>query len=69
MAGSKFDGTGFEKEHIGHTHVAFTEGVGACTGVLRLLGSWDDAVDEPPGGVLTGLGYRVILGDDFRNRA
>lgn len=30
-AGSKFDGTGFEKEHIGQIHVAFegTDGVGA----------------------------------------
>lgn len=24
VAGSKLDGTGFEKEQIGHTHVAFT---------------------------------------------
>ena len=28
-AGSKLDGTGFEKEHIGHTHVALAGGGGA----------------------------------------
>jgi hypothetical protein len=27
--GSKFDGTGFEKEHIGHTQVALCDGAGA----------------------------------------
>jgi hypothetical protein len=32
-AGSKFEGTGFEKEHIGHTHVALCGG-GAGAGLL-----------------------------------
>jgi hypothetical protein len=28
VVGSKFDGTGLENEHIGHTHVAFNVLVG-----------------------------------------
>jgi len=30
VAGSKFDGIGFEKEHIGQTQVAFAPSVGAA---------------------------------------
>lgn len=48
MAGSKFDGTGFEKEQIGHIHVALGSlvaavGVGAegLTGVAYLEGGVD----------------------------
>lgn len=32
VAGSKLDGTGLEKEHIGQTHVALVAGVGAGDG-------------------------------------
>lgn len=41
-AGSKFDGTGFEKEHIGHTHDALIEGVGA--GLFRRSGEPDEGL-------------------------
>ena len=40
-AGSKFEGTGFEKEHIGHTHVALCCGAGAgllCRGGVPVVG-------------------------------
>jgi hypothetical protein len=40
-AGSKFEGTGFEKEHIGHTHVALCCGAGAgllCRGGVAVVG-------------------------------
>jgi hypothetical protein len=40
-AGSKFDGTGFENEHIGHTHVALCCGAGAglpCLGGVEVVG-------------------------------
>ncbi len=38
-AGSKFDGTGFEKEHMGHTQDALIDGAGA--GLLRRSGEPD----------------------------
>ena len=38
VAGSKFDGTGFENEHIGHTHVALMDGAAAGAGLARLSG-------------------------------
>jgi hypothetical protein len=41
-AGSKLEGTGFEKEHIGHTHVALVGGGGA--GLLCRGGVDDDGV-------------------------
>jgi hypothetical protein len=69
VAGSKFDGTGFEKEQMGHTQVAL--GGSAAGG----------AGDRCPSGVLesvdaggpresrfAGLGYRVILGEDLRRK-
>lgn len=37
VAGSKFDGTGLEKEHIGQTHVALTDGA-AGAGLPRRSG-------------------------------
>lgn len=40
-AGSKFEGTGFEKEHIGHTQVALCCGAGAglpCRGGVEAVG-------------------------------
>lgn len=40
-AGSKFDGTGLEKEHIGHTQVALCCGAGAgllCRGGVEVVG-------------------------------
>lgn len=40
-AGSKFEGTGLEKEHIGHTHVALVGGGGA--GLLCRGGVADEA--------------------------
>lgn len=38
VAGSKFEGTGFEKEHIGQTQVAFAAGAGAGDGVTERSG-------------------------------
>ncbi len=35
VAGSKFDGTGFEKLQIVHTHVAVLAGVGSGAGGLK----------------------------------
>jgi hypothetical protein len=50
-AGSKLEGTGFEKEHIGHTQVAL--GTGAGAGLLRRsgvgeAGLWVPAEAERP---------------------
>jgi hypothetical protein len=46
-AGSKFEGTGFEKEHIGHTHVALCGG-GAGAG-LPCRGGVDVGLPEAAG--------------------
>jgi hypothetical protein len=53
VAGSKLEGTGLEKEHIGHTHVAFT-GFGAgdapreISGLTLCRAEDDSAGEEPP---------------------
>lgn len=59
-AGSKFDGTGFEKEHMGHTQDAVMEGAGA--GLFRRSGDPDEGVcaamgaDKPRDSWLIGFG-------------
>lgn len=71
-AGSKFDGTGFEKEHMGHTQDAVIEGAGA--GLFRRSGELDEGLcatgaERPRDSWLAGLGNRVILGEDLRKPA
>lgn len=59
VAGSKFDGTGFEKEHIGHTQVALRAGEDAGAGLPRLSGVTEGllaAVGGPRDRSLEGLG-------------
>jgi hypothetical protein len=59
-AGSKFDGTGFEKEHMGHTQDAVIDGAGA--GLFRRSGDPDEGLwaatgaDRPRDSWLAGLG-------------
>lgn len=49
VTGSKFDGTGLEKEQMGHTHVAFSVGTGAGTGLpYRAGGVKERLVVEVP---------------------
>ena len=71
-AGSKLDGTGFEKEQMGHTQVALAGG-GAGAGL-----AWRGGVDEagrwagaetPRVRCRAGLGNRVILADEVRKPA
>lgn len=71
-AGSKLDGTGFEKEQMGQTHVALA-GAGAGAGL-----PWRDGVDDeelwtgaetPRVRCLEGFGKSVILADDLRKPA
>jgi hypothetical protein len=77
--GSKFEGTGFEREHIGHIQVA---GLADCeagnggkgdVGVpMRGRGDEVPLLDGTPSRVddlLGGLKCRVIFGDDFRKPA
>jgi len=71
-AGSKLDGTGFEKEQMGHTQDALIEGAGA--GLFRRSGDPDEGLcasgaDRPRDSWLAGLGNRVILGDGLRKPA
>lgn len=71
-AGSKLDGTGFEKEQMGHTQDALIEGAGA--GLFRRSGDPDEGLcasgaDRPRDSWLAGLGNKVILGDDLRKPA
>lgn len=78
-AGSKLEGTGLEKEHIGHIHVAAVVGGGGGAGRSGLprRGGVDVGLKVGEGaaprkerlGRLFGLGYRVILGEDFRKPA
>ena len=83
MVGSKFEGTGFEKEHIGQIHVAELAGVGSG------VGRWNppSALDKGEAVVLLegllkpdtmrfwtddrleGFGTRVIFAEDFRKPA
>lgn len=83
MAGSKFEGTGFEKLQMVHTHVAELAGDGSTGADLRglsdrgtgeLLLSLGEPV--PAAGVLgwtderlVGLGIKVILAEDLRKPA
>jgi hypothetical protein len=81
VVGSKFEGTGFEKLQIGHTHVAApTEGAAGCRKGLSALGAGDALLDlEGPAASeaervdiddrFEGLGISVILGEDFKNLA
>ena len=59
-AGSKFEGTGFEKEQMGHTHVALCCGAGAgllCLGGVKVVGLPGEAITEVPReSCLSGLG-------------
>jgi hypothetical protein len=69
--GSKFEGTGFENEQIGHTHVAL------CWGAAGAGLAWRGGVPaaeatgagEPRESCLIGLGYSVILAEDLRKPA
>lgn len=78
VAGSKLEGMGLEKEHIGQTQVAFGPSVGfgvmvvgwlfcrecELVGVYGLVALRREA--EP---CLMALEYKVILGEDLRKRA
>jgi hypothetical protein len=71
-AGSKLDGTGFEKEQIGHTQDALIDGGGA--GLFRRSGEPDEGLGaagalNPRESWFAGLGKRVILGEDLRKPA
>jgi hypothetical protein len=84
VSGSKFEGTGFEKEQIGHIHVAVLAGVGSDVGRWKGLSLRDngDAVALLEGGTvrldiarfctedrLEGFGTRVIFAEDFKKPA
>lgn len=76
--GSKFEGIGFENEHIGHIHVAFAGITGACLYPLLTL-PWLTPGPAEPGRLavcrddrdrcFAAFGCRVIFGEDFRNPA
>jgi len=79
VCGSKFEGTGLEKEHIGHIHVPVLVGVGAEVGRWNGLSLRDDgdAVALREGARVDiarfwiedrfeGLGTNVIFADDFK---
>jgi hypothetical protein len=77
-AGSKLEGTGFEKEQIGQTQDALREGAGAGAGLFRRSGEPDEGLgaieadsdsDRPRVSWLAGLGKRVTLGEDLRKPA
>lgn len=72
--GSKFEGTGFEKEHIGHTQVALCGGgVSAglpCRGGVAVVGLRGAVgVDVPRERCFNGFGNRVTLAEDLRKPA
>lgn len=83
MAGSKLEGTGFEKLHIVQTHVAALAGVGSAGAGLKGLS--DRGVGDallflgepvPMAGDLdwneerfVGFGIKVTLGEDFKKPA
>jgi len=73
IAGSKFEGTGFEKEHIGHTQVALCCGAGAgllCRGGVVAVGLPGIAgVGAPRASCFKGLGKNVIFAEDLRKPA
>jgi len=70
-AGSKLEGTGLEKEHIGQTQVALG-GRGAGAG-LPCRGGVDAVLcggaDTPRDSCFKGFGYSVILAEDLRKPA
>jgi hypothetical protein len=80
-AGSKFDGTGFEKEQIVQIQVALIEGGGGAAepgrrGLPWRAGGVDEGLPwlEIAGCMdkdvrLEALGYRATLGDDLKNLA
>lgn len=81
--GSKFDGTGFEKEHIGQIQVAVLVGEGSAVGKRNGLSVRDRGVAVAfLDGILRlatvrfwvedrleGFGTRVILAEDFKKPA
>lgn len=83
VTGSKFDGTGFEKEQIGQIHVALLAGAGSEAGRWNGLSVRDSGDDVAlldgecrlararfwTEGRFEGLGTRVILADDFKKPA
>jgi len=83
VAGSKLEGTGFEKEHIGHIQVAVLAGGGSVVGTRNGLSVRDNGeevalLDGLPrldtarlctDDRLDGFGMRVIFGEDFRKPA
>ena len=81
-AGSKFEGTGFEKLHMGQTHVAVLFGTGSGGGRQGLSDRCEgEAVPLRRGVVpragdracnddrLVGFGIKVIFAEDFRKPA
>lgn len=83
VAGSKFEGTGFENEQIGHIHVAELAGAGSGVGKWKVPPVIDkgEAVELLEGllrpemirfwadGRLEGFGTSVIFAEDFRKPA
>lgn len=73
--GSKLEGTGFDKEHIGHIHVADVTGAVSVNGELVWLREKSEVLSGPLEGVplregaFDGFGTNVIFGDDFKNPA
>jgi hypothetical protein len=73
IAGSKFEGTGFEKEHIGQTHVALCCGAGAgllYRGGVAVVGLPGVAgTGAPRVSCFRGFGKKVIFAEDLRKPA
>lgn len=83
MAGSKFEGTGFEKEQMGHIHVAELAEEGSEVGIWKVSSLLDngEAVELLEGLLkleimrfctddrLAGFGTSVIFAEDFRKPA
>lgn len=83
VTGSKFEGTGFEKEQIGQIHVALLAGVGSEAGRWNGLSVRDNGDDVAlldgecrlvrarfeTEDRFEGFGTRVILADDFKKPA
>ena len=82
VCGSKFEGTGFEKEQMVHIHVPVPLGVGSAVGRWKGLSTRaGDAVALLEGPLrlvtprvciddrLVGFGTRVILAEDFKKPA
>lgn len=76
--GSKFDGTGFENEQIGHTQVASLKvGLAASCALFvpKAAIPGESPADEaagvlsPAGANFAALGMRATLGEDFKNLA